>query len=297
MKQFLTIILTAITLICVGQNYTNCKVFQFSGFDSLNKKLVSEEFYNSKGQLTSYYNKGYKESSTINNSDSKYFNFYQDTLLVLSTSIDNAKDSSKTIYLYNAIGQKIKEDHFDYKRRLKKNSDKGLGQPGGCIVTDEDFEKTKTWEKKSEINFKYDDNGNLILYDATKLNYSSQNIFTWRYDEQNRLVEHISYDYTRLIWTEQFEYFESGYKFTRTWYDHEGTPKHLKEKSWEYWPQYTFTYKLNANGKVIEEKVISEKGELTSSATTFYNSSGKISRNIKFDSKGQPDITHIYLYE
>jgi YD repeat-containing protein len=272
-------------------------VFQYSGVDSLNKKLVSEEFYNSKGQLTSYYYMDYKESSFVGNSDSKYFIFYQDTLLVLSTSIDEDKDSSKTIYYYNAAGQKIKEEHFNYKRRLKKDSDKGLRRPGGCIVTEKDYEKNKTWEKTSEINFQYDSNGNKILYDATKLHFSSQNKYTWKYDEQNRIVEHSSYDDTRLIWTEQFEYFNQGYKFTRTWFDYDGTPKQLKEKSWEYWPQYTFTYKLSTNGQVIEEKVMTEKGELTSSETTHYNSSGKIIKKTNFDSKGQPDITHIYIYE
>lgn len=298
MQQLLIIVLTTIiTLTCVGQNYTKRKVFQYSGNDSLNKKLVSEETYNSKGQITSYYYKGYQKSSSISNSDSKYFNFYKDSLLVLSTSIDEDKDSSKTIYFYNASRQKIKEEHFDYKRRLKKDSDKGFGRPGGCIVTDKDCEKDKTWEKTSEIKFKYDSNGNKILYDATKLHFTSQNKYTWTYDEQNRVVEHSSYDDTKLIWTEQFEYFRDGYKFTRTWYDYDGTPKQLKAKSWEYWPQYIFTYKLNSNGQVIEEKVMTEKGELTSSETTLYNSSGKIIKNTQFDSQGQPDITHIYLYE
>lgn len=281
----------------VGQNYTKCKVFQYAGIDSLNKKLVSEEFYNSKGQLTSYYYKGYQESSSVSNTDSKYLNFYRDTLLVLSTSIDEDKDSSKTIYYYNTSGQKIKEEHFDYKRRLKKDSDKGLGRPGGCIVTDKDYEKNKTWEKTSEINFTYDSNGNKVLYDATKLHWDSQNKYTWTYDDKHRIIEHSSFDNNKLIWTERFEYFNNGYKFTRTWYDYDGTPKQLKEKSWEYWPQYTFTYKLNANGQLIEVKVMTEKGELTSSETIFYNSSGKIIKNTKFDSKGQPDITHIYLYE
>lgn len=297
MRQFLTIILTAITLTSVGQNYTKCKVFQYAGIDSLNKKIVSEESYDAKGLLTSYYYKGYQESSSVSNSDSKYFNFYHDTLLVLSTSIDEDKDSSKTIYYYNASGQKTKEEHFDYKRRLKKDSDKGLGQPGGCIVTDKDYEKNKTWEKTSEINFKYDSNGNIILYDATKLHFTSQNKYTWTYDGQNRVVEYSSYDNTKLIWTERFEYFNGGYKFTRTWYDYDGSPKHLNDKDYEYWPQYTFTYKLNDKGQVVEEKVTTEKGELTSSETTTYNSSSKIIRRTNFDSKGQPDITHIYLYE
>lgn len=297
MKQLLTIILTAITLASAGQNYTKCKVFQYAGIDSLNKKLVSEELYNSKGQLISYYYNGFQESSSVSKRDSKYFNFYLDSLLVLSTSIDENNDSTKTIYLYNASGQKIKEEHFDYKRRLKKDSDKGFGRPGGCIVTEEDYEKNKTWEMTSEINYKYDSNGNKILYDATKLHFTSQNKYTWTYDEQYRVLEHCSFNDTKLIWTEQFEYFKDGYKFTRTWYDYDGTPKQLKEKSWEYWPQYTFTYKLNANGRVIEEIVMTEKGELTSSETTLYNSSGKIIKNTKFDSKGQPDITHIYLYE
>lgn len=216
---------------------------------------------------------------------------------MLSTSVDDSGDSSKTIYYYNKSGQKIKEEHFDYKRRIKKDSDKGLGRPGGCIVTEEDYEKERTWEKTSEINFEYDSNGNKILYDAAQLHFTGQNKYTWAYDEKNRIIEHSSFSDNTLNWTERFEYFQDGYRFTRTWYDSDGNPKHLKERDYEYWPQYTFEYKLNERGQLSEEKVTSEKGVLVESTSTFYNASGKIIKRVKFDSKGLPDITHIYVYE
>jgi len=288
---------TLIALTSEGQDYTKCKVFQFAGTDSLKKKLVSEKFYNAQGQLTSYYFKGYKQSSTVGMSDSRHFNFYHDTLLILSTSIDENQDSSKTIYHYNALGQKVREEHFSYERRLRKDSDKGFGRPGGCIVTDKDYDKKRTWAKTSEIVFQYDSSGNKILFDATQLHFTSQNKYTWVYDEQNRIVEHSSYDDSKLIWTERFEYFHGGYEFTRTWYDYDGTPKHLKERNWEYVPQFTFTYELNVKGDVIREQVTTEKGVMTSSMTTQYNSDGRVARTIHFDSKGQPEITHIYQYQ
>jgi hypothetical protein len=297
MKQFLTVMLIIISLSVVSQNYTKCKVYQYAGFDSLNKKLVSVETYNSNGQLTSFYYKGFQESSSESNVDSEYSNFYQDSLLVLSTSIDEDKDSSKIIFYYNKFGQKVKEEHFDYTRRLKKDSNKGRGRSGGCVVTKKDYEKKRSWVQTSEINFSYDTNGNKILYDATKLHYTSQNKYTWSYDSLGRILNYLSFENQRLMWKEEYSYFKGGYKFTRTWYDFNGIPNHLKEKSYEYWPQYTFTYKLNDNGQVVEEKVVTEKSELKSIKIYLYNSYGKIIRSTNFNSKGQPEITHIYLYE
>tara|TARA_B110000208_G_C11772842_1_gene430933 strand:+ start:1126 stop:1296 length:171 start_codon:yes stop_codon:yes gene_type:complete len=52
-------------------------------------------------------------------------------LLVLSKSIDKNKDSAKTVYFYNDKRLKIKEEYYTYKKRMKKNSDKGFGRPGG----------------------------------------------------------------------------------------------------------------------------------------------------------------------
>lgn len=296
MKQLLAALLLMGSLAAAGQNHTRCMIFQYAGTDSLNQKLVSEEFYNAKGQLTSYYYSRYKSSPSEGYSDSKYVNFYRDTLLIRSAWINETGDSGKTSYSYNAAGQKTREEHFSYKRRLKKNSDKGNGRPGGCIVTDADYEKERTWEKTSEIHFSYDSSGNKILYDATGLHFSTQNKYTWIYDNKNRVVTHHSYDHSRLIWTEQFTYFDGGYTLTRTWFDYEGNPSHLKEKNHEYWPQYTFTYTLNARGQVTSEKVTDEKGTPGSSKTMRYNAAGKLISSTTFDAQGQPGITHNYSY-
>jgi len=280
-----------------GQHFTKCKIYQFPGTDSLSQKLVSEEIYNDKGRITSYYYKGYKESSSVSNTDVKNFDFYRDTLLILSTSIDENGDSGKTIYSYNASGQLIKEEFFRYEKRLRSDVDKGYGRPGGCIVTAADYEKERTWKQTSEINFSYDSRGNKILYDATKLHFTSQNKYTWTYDDSNRVVTYNSYDGDRLIWTEHYSYYQGGYKFTRTWYNADGSETQFNKESWDYWPQYTFTYQLNARGQITEERVTNEKGEAISSETKSYNANGKIARTTKFDSKGKPEITHIYVYE
>ena len=113
--------------------------------------------------------------------------------------------------------------------------------------------------------------GNKILSDATKLHFSSQNKYTWIYDNQNRIIEYNSFKGLELIWTETYEYYNNGYIMIMTWYDYVGNPKHLKTEDYEYWPQYHFSYKTNQKGKVIEEIVTTEKGARTGSKTYKYD--------------------------
>jgi hypothetical protein len=85
--------------------------------------------------------------------------------------------------------------------------------------------------------------GNKILSDATKLHFSSQNKYTWIYDNQNRIIEYNSFKGLELIWTETYEYYNNGYIMIRTWYDYVGNPKHLKTEDYEYWPQIILVIK------------------------------------------------------
>ncbi len=278
-----------------GQNISKCLVFQYPGYDSLNKSLVHEEFYNSKGQITYFYYKGFQESSSLGKRDSKNFNYYNDSLLVISTSVDETCDSTKIIYYYNNYGRKTKEEHYDFKRRLKKNN---LNKRSyRCEISENNFEKKKTWKKIKEVYFTYDSTGNKILHDATKFQKTSQNRYTWKYDKNNRIIEHISFENAEIKWIEQYEYYNDFYKFIRTWFTSEGTPMHLLNKTDGYWPQFSFSYILNKQNQVIEEKVTNEIGELISSAVLTYNLYGRLVKKTAFDSKGQPEITHIYLYE
>jgi len=232
--------------------------------------------------------KNYMQNAVVGHVNRTYYYFYKDTLLTKRTSIDDKGDSTKILYYYNYKNQLIEQEHYTFERRIKKNVK-------WDVLSDEDFEEERTWLKISVIKYSYDERGNKILFDATKLHHTSQNKYTWVYDSLGRVIKHYSFDKKLLIWLEEFTYFDDGYTLTRTWYDNQGNPKHLKEK-WDYTPQYTSRYILNERGYVIERIVINEKGEKTNEEKTIYNSKGNIEKFTSYDKNGKPEITHIYVY-
>lgn len=60
---------------------------------------------------------------------------------------------------------------------------------------------------------------------------------------------------------------------------------------------YTSIYKQNKKEQIIEEMIIDSKGILKSKQIIHYNLSGDIERQTQFNSEGEPEIKHIYLYE
>ena len=296
-RTVLTILSALLTLTALCQSYSRCEIVQYGGEDSSKAKTTKVITYDKQGRVTSETYNGFKESSSIGTSDVTHFYYYRDSLLSRRGSIYPSGDSSKIIYEYDKRGFLNREIHSDFEKRIRNDVDKGLGRPGGCIITEEDYEKERTWKKTSIINFTYDKQGNKLEYYAPKIHWGSQNRYIWVYDDQNRIIEHSSFEDSRLIWKEVFSYSDFSYKFIRTWYDHNGQPQHLKEKSWEYWQQYTFTYKLDNEGRQIEEIVSNEKGEVTSRTTTEYNEFGMVSMTIKYNKENEPDMTHIYKYK
>jgi len=280
MKKYLIIFLL-ISNFTYGKNFSQCIVYQYRGVDSVNKFVSLTQSFNMLGQLTckSFYN--YMEDGYNGYSDVTNYYFYKDTLLVKKTSINDKGDSTKVFYYYNKKKQLIKQKHFEFKRKYRKNTD--------------DFRKKRTWTKTSKIKFRYNKTGQKILYDALRHHFSSQNRYIWEYDSLGRISRHISFEKDKLIWIEEFLYFENGYQFTRTWYDNLGTQKHLKD-NWEYWAQYTFIFKTNEEGKIIETFVRDEKGEEGGRKLYKYNLNGLIEKDISYNKQGFPEITHLYYY-
>jgi hypothetical protein len=296
MTKFFTVFLVLTSGLCDGQSVRKCDVFQFAGTDSTKKEITLTQLFNSSGQLISEtYNRFMKDPSE-RESDGSHFYFYEDDLLVKRTFIGENQDSTKLLCFYNDKKQLIREEYFTFERRLRKDVDKGRGRPGGCSITEEDYEQERTWAQTSEINYAYDNKGNKILYDATTLHFDDQNRYTWTYDSFGRILKYSSFDTNTLIWNEDYSYFTEGYKFTRTWYDYEGNPEHLKEKNWGYSAQCTYSFELDNNRRVIKETSATEKGETLYVERTIYNSKGQIERTIYYDNKGKPELTHIYAY-
>jgi len=296
MRKYFTFVLLPLMYCCPVEGQQNkkyhiqCDVYQFSKTDSLNKFISLTQFFNQTGQIVSETYKGYMTSAYDGTADGTYYYFYKDTLLVKRTSsINFMNDSTKTLYYYNKRSLLVKQEHFDFQRRLKKGVT-------GDLLSDDDFEKKRIWKKTSIVRFSYDNNNNKILYDATKLHYSSQNKYTWSYDDLGRVLKYSSFDNEHLIWIEEYSYYDGYYMFTRTWYDEYGQPRQLKDK-WEYWAQNTYICKLNPEGQVIEERAENEKGKFVKHTETTYNSQGLIEKFISFDENAQPEITHIYVYK
>lgn len=282
-----------------------CYIYQYAGLDSSSKTISKVVKYDKDNRVLSEKYQGFKKSSYEGTSNVIDFYDYKNELFVQKRTVytDNSTpsfrqlDSAKTIFYYDNQNNLIKRQHYDLKRRIKPNVDKGLGRPGGCIIVEEDYEKESSWDIKSEILFRYDSLNRKIEYYAPEIHWGSQNRYTWSYYDNGKINEYRSYDHDRLIWIEKFSYTDTSYQFIRTWYDYEGNPKHLKEKSWEHTPQITLISKLDNQGRVIEETKVNEKGDFLGSTKTEYNQIGLVIKKVKYNKDKQPDMTHIYDYK
>ena len=276
-----------------------CKVYQYIQNDTNGKRVTRTIHYLPNGKIAKETYNGYKESDQKSKSDATYYYDYKDSLLVQKRVSKNlmGKDSSVFIMTYNDNGKCIKEIEYNYKKRIRSDVDKGLGRPGGCIITDEDFESEASWAIRDIVHYTYDSLGRKTESYAPDIHPNGQNRYTWLYNEIGQIDEYRSYDHEELIWIEKYSYLDSVYFFTRTWYDYEGNPKHLKDKkSGDYWPQYTFTFKLDKNKREIEKIVSNIERVYSVRATTEYNENGRISKMVQYDEYNIPEMTHLYEY-
>lgn len=273
------------------------KILQYEENDSLNTKTVKEVRFNSDSLVIYEEYRGYKSDKANSTSDVNITKLYRDTLVVKElkfypkTPLRN--DSTRIEYYYNDKNLLTKRVAYKYERVLKK----GLGFKDN--LTSDDFEKERQWLMSSETFYSYDNLGRKIEYNAPEKHWSSQNRYVWSYDNKNRVKEEKSFDEDRLIWTKSYEYKVNSYKYVLTWYDYEGNPKHLKDKSksWEYSPRKTYNYKLSKTGQEIEELVMTETGEFISKTITEYDNENRISKTTKYLEPDKPIMTHIFDYE
>lgn len=275
---------------------STCEVYQYTGEKRINGTVTKTIEYYGNGKIASERLEGFKPSRISRYGDAIHYYDYKDTLLVQKRSLLENGDSTKTVFTYDENGQLIKETHYLFSRRLRADVDKGFGRPGGCIIDAEDYEKERSWYIRSVIQYKYDSFGRKTEYYAPSIHWGSQNRYTWSYNDSGKIQEHRSFDDDELIWIEEFSYSDTHYRYTRTWYDYYGTPKHLKEKSWEYTAQITHTFTLDDQGRVIEDSTTNEKNEFLGKTTTEYNPDGSVAEVVKYDSDGLREMTHVYEY-
>jgi hypothetical protein len=290
----LVIVLISLAGKSAGRHYRKCKVFQYLGADSLHQALVAESTYTAKGQLRSCHYKGYKDCLASGREDETYVNTYRDTLLIVTRSVNNrSKDRSKIVFSYNRSGQKIRQDFFDYRRRIKKSVDKGMGRPGGCVVLESDFEKKRTWKSQGTLNFRYDGQGRKIRVNNDDY-YPYDDNHIWTYDPAGRLLTDSTFDMdSQLTSVDEYSYYPAGYQYIRTWFGYDGKPK-LSDESWS---RYIKAFKLDPAGRIMEASVREEHSDQVIRETNHYDTSGNLVQHIKFDANGQRELTHNYYYE
>ncbi|MBO3272350.1 hypothetical protein [Hymenobacter defluvii] len=230
-----------------------CEVYQFAGTDSAARELVLVRTLSPSGQVLQERATNYQETCGDNCVDGTTRYQYQDTMLVarvFTYTTYKKGDQAKTLYYHDQQRRLVRQEHFTYERRLRQDVAKGIGGRDGCIVGEADYEQHRTWEKTSSIQYAYDAKERRVSYDAPALHFSRQNRYTWAYDSLDRVQTYYSYDGQRLIWVERYTYSPAGYRFTRTWYNADGTPAHITPQQQEYGAPYTFTRYQSRNGQV-----------------------------------------------
>jgi hypothetical protein len=260
--------------------YDVCSTYYFSGSDSLNPVIARLLSYDQAGRekeivYTSFESHVPATSIVLYDSSGKknveYYRIDEEGLHQVLT---------KTLYYYNEKDQLIQSVSFDFKRRIKKEVDKGLGRSGGCIIVKDDYEKQKSWKLATIWNYKYDDEGRLIEKVAPVLN-STQDHYLYSYDANGRIIEERSLEGSRLIWIENYIYGQGGYEFTRTWFEKNGT----RDKDWDglLTPIDTFRFKTDKFNNVIEELVIEEGGRQVSKDNKYYDKQNRLLKHEIFD--------------
>lgn len=266
MKRFILLSLfLCLQVICFAQNQTRCRIYQFEGVDSLNRKLVSEEIYNAKGQKVFCSFDGYQIAGGTFMVNVRNYFYYKDTILVLSTSQFKEEyndDSTKTKYIYNRKKQLVKEIEYDY-------------------------EKEKKWRRTiSDVIYKYNDKGDRI---SKEKKYHFIDRYEMDYDEKHRVVEERQYQKNMILMQTINEYNDNGYKETIINYDYD-KEKQVKQ----LWSISIF--KFNSQRNLIEELRYNKDGILSYTRIFEYNKEGKISKKIYSHTDNGLILTHVYVY-
>lgn len=280
MKFLFLISIFISNILCNAQDFKKCIVYEFSGKDSSKQHIALTKFFNNNGKVVSETYSNYHRSIVEGNSDGTYYYSYNDTLITSIIFINLENDTLKILKHYNNNNYLVKEEHYVCEKQLRKDT-------------------IRTWSKTNEINLIYDTFGRLIKRDE-------QNVYqkTWKYDNENKIIQECGYDNGKLKYKEEYNYFNGGYKYSTIYYDNNGIPEKPEYTDIIFNPIFTTTFYLDRNGQIIKEEITTENGIKINNETTYYNNAGKIVKTINqyFDkhyisSNGQTEITHIFEYK
>lgn len=301
MKPFLSLLLCLLSASLFSQDFKKISIYQYEGLDSLNRKLVAEEQYDSLGRLIKSSFTGYKEAPTGKTLYIKKSYRYRDTLL--SNLLQEAPGDAplEISYIYNQLGQKIAEKHEVFETTIiKKDKKYGMKESGGCVVgiQSPQIEEKREWKLKLATRFTYDQNGNMVLKESKPANMVSEDKVTYLYDRHGNLTETNAYSKEILIRTERYNYYQGGYTLYKTMYKpEEVSSDDSLSGNISGSVSHVHTCKLNDSGEIREEIVSTEDGIQLSKTIWEYNTSGRISRVYNYNQEVVPDFTHWYEYE
>lgn len=275
-----------------GAQTNCCTVMQYEGTDTIHGIDVRNTCYTSFNKISvDKIFPGWKNSDQESTPAGTYTYAYTDTTCTGWKYADANGDSTRTEFQYDLAGKLTRQSYFELKL-LQGGGTRLVQTPDGPRE-----EPIRRWEQTSLVNFTYDKDGHKILYDATRLHYSAQNMYKWEYDEKGRVSKQECYSRGKLTWKEDYQYYDWGYRYWRTWYDFDGDMRH--EKSTEdpaYMPLLFYNVKLDKQGRVTEESISDEKQHPMGKTITFYDKKGRIAKTIYYNGSGERRITHAYTY-
>ena len=268
----------------VFKHFKDIQVFQYFDNDSLNGKITHSKKLDANGNVIAEYYKDYKTSKVNGRVDVLEINEYNEkNRLIISTSYYETfqRGEVKKSFYYYKDSLLVRTESFDFKRRIKSDVDKRNGQPGGCIVTSEDYEKERTWEINRIVLYEYNNNKKKTLsYSPIFKNY--HNRYEYQYDTNGNLTVEKSLDESKLLYTINYQYQLNQTISDFQWDDEDGGgTKRIKI--------------FDNNGNLIKESTIQEDKEWID--VYKYNIEGILVRFIAYDSDGEINLTHIYRYK
>lgn len=265
----------------------NFQIYQFEKKDSLNGHISKIVKFNENGLKIYEELNDFKTSSVDGVEDYVEHYFYRDTLIIKSeTTYRNSDEKRLKINYYNKNNLLETQEFKSFERRIRKDVKKGFGI-GDCIITEDDYEKTPSWETVSKIHYSYNFKNQRIEYYAPDIHWSSQNRYKYEYDNEGRKSKIISLENNIVLYEESISYKDGLEEHNLVW---------MKNKDFEPHHYFISTIKNSTNNRV-EIRQNNADGTLEYIIIKSYDSNNQIISEKRFDSDGNLEITYVYQYQ
>lgn len=274
---------------------SECLVYTYLNNDSVSKSLTKTIKYNSKGL----------EVETVMNRfgnyvDSKSLKIYNSKNQLIEQYYEpknyNKGEISKTVYQYDLKGNLIKQITYTFKRRIRKDVDKGYGRPGGCIITEDDYEKLKTWALETEWSFYYDETNRMTKKKASIIN-STQDLYEYKYMSNLKMpVEEISLNSkTGIIYSKKYSFHNDTIVYVRHWFNEDGSRR--KDYNGRLTQNYVWYEIYDKRGNLVE-KYVYDKDEKRyfNRHEYFYDDRNRLTRENSINDSNKIVWTALYEY-